>query len=173
MEMLHQWSPFDVPFIHRDVATRGEFDHYLKQWSQAGFKKYPILYIALHGTEGAVSVGDGRARANVVGLDEIAEVLAGRCKGRIIHFGSCDTIAIHGNTLNAFLRRTSALCISGYGDQLNWLESSALDILWLASFQGYARNRNGVLAAKRQLTHSASSLMKRGVMSITVAPPVT
>jgi hypothetical protein len=171
MEMLRQWSPYDVPFIHRDVATRGEFDYYLNQWSQARFKKYPILYIALHGTKGAVMFGDGRSDANKVGLAEIGEALEGRCKGRIIHFGSCDTISIHGNILNGFLRRTSALCISGYGDELNWLEASALDILWLASFQGHARNKRGALAAMRRLDQSASSLMKRGQMTIKVASP--
>lgn len=170
MEMLQQWSPFHVPFVHRDVATRDEFEHYLKEWSSAKCNKFPILYIALHGTNGSVSFGDGRKPSNSVGLNEIGESLYGRCHGRVIHFGSCDTVSIHGHTLKKFLRNTGALCVSGYGDSLNWMEASALDLLWFAALQGHAMARNGVVASEKELNRSSKSLMIRGEMKIVRSP---
>jgi hypothetical protein len=166
MEMLKQWDPFFVPFVRRDVATRAEFEHYLLQWSSRKFARFPVLYVALHGNHGVVSFGDGRKRENVVELDEVAEVLEGRCEGRILHFGSCDTVHVHGNRLNAVLKRTGALAVSGYSDQMNWLEASALDALWFAALQDRSMTLTGIRAAIAELRRSSRSLMDYGGMKI-------
>lgn len=168
MEMLRQWDPFLVPFIRRDVATRAEFEHYLRQWTNRAFAKFPILYVALHGNHGVVSFGDGRRTENLVRIEEVAEMLQGKCSGRILHFGSCDTVHVHGNTLNSILKRTGAVAVSGYGDRLNWLEASALDALWFGALQGRAMTVAGVRAAEAELRRSSSSLIRFGNMKIHV-----
>ena len=166
MEMLKQWDPYFVPFIRRDVATRAEFDHYLLQWSTRKFSSYPVLYVALHGNHGVVSFGDGRKTENVVELDEIAEVLQGRCDGRILHFGSCDTVHVHGARLRSLLNVTGALAVSGYGGRLNWLEASALDALWFGALQDRTMTVTGVRAAIAELKRSSKSLMRVGGLKV-------
>src|SRR5512147_1436861 len=88
--LLHRWDPYFVPYIHRDVATRTEFEHYVRLWAQRRYAKYPVLYLAFHGEESEILLGDRRKPQNRVSLDELGELLAGKCEGRIIYFGSCD-----------------------------------------------------------------------------------
>jgi hypothetical protein len=166
MEMLRQWDPYFVHFMRRDVATRAEFEHYLRQWSSKKYSRYPVLYIALHGDEGVVSFGDLRKPENCVTLREIAEILEGRCSGRVIHFGACDTVHVHGNHLRSVLKKTGALAVSGYGGRMNWLEASALDALWFAALQGRSMTVRGVRAAVKELNQSSRSLVSFGGMQV-------
>ncbi len=54
LELLSQWDPYHVPYIHRNVATRAEFDHYLTKWKQSAAVRYPILNLSFHGETGAL-----------------------------------------------------------------------------------------------------------------------
>ena len=73
------------PGMHRDVATREEFGYYLREWLKAKYRvKYPLAYLAFHGSEGAISVGDG---VDGLRLDELAGLMGARATQRIIYFG--------------------------------------------------------------------------------------
>ena len=117
-----------VSYLHFDVGTREEFDFYLKKWGQAKVgDTYPILYLGFHGAPGEVTVGEGRHGS--ITLDDLAERLEGRCRGRVIHFGSCGTAAVHGRELTKFRARTEALAVCGYKEGVDcWspLRSNAL-----------------------------------------------
>ena len=49
LKLLNQYHSDNVPFIHRDVATRQELEHYLRKWTLKSYQRYPILYLAFHG----------------------------------------------------------------------------------------------------------------------------
>ncbi|HLT35387.1 MAG TPA: hypothetical protein VK034_03855 [Enhygromyxa sp.] len=94
-------------------------------------------------------------------LDQLAELLNGKCKGKIIHFGSCSTLDKHGRTLNAFLRRTGALALLGYRGTTDWLDSAAFEILLLGEIQRRSLTRPGMRAVERDVKKAAPGLTKR------------
>ena len=78
-------SDYHVPFIHRDVATRPELEHYLRKWFQERQSGFEILWVAIHSRKGLLLPGDMRRPDERVHLDRLEEVLAGKCAGRFIH----------------------------------------------------------------------------------------
>ena len=62
----------------------------------ASFDNFPILYLGFHGDTGKIIVGEGRGSA--LSLEELAERLADRCKGRVLHLGSCGTVGVPRST---------------------------------------------------------------------------
>ena len=134
LRLLETTKDYQVPYLRFDVGTREEFDFYLKKWSlKAIGESHPILYLGFHGESRGISVGEGRE--NLVPLSDLAERLDDKCKGRVIHFGSCATFDVHGNTLSAFLRRTSALAVCGYREDVDWMEAAAFDLMLLGGLQ--------------------------------------
>ena len=64
LKVLESAAVWKVPYIHRDVATREEFEHYLRQWRQKKLSTdYPVLYLGFHGAREKLSVGDGRSNS--------------------------------------------------------------------------------------------------------------
>ena len=111
--------------IHRDVATRPEFDQYLKEWLRPKYKPYPLAYLAFHGVRGGLMIGDTELTllqlADMIGPD--------KASGRIVYFGSCSTMAAHEDELEMFCRNTGVRAIVGYARTVGWRESAAFDCL--------------------------------------------
>lgn len=124
LEPLRHLKPYP-PYIHRGIGTREEFEFYLHKWSQRTHSDFPILWLAFHGTPETIHVGDQRGRKGSVTLDDIAETIAGRCTRRIIHFGGCETLQCNGHRLNRFLKRPGAIAVSGYENDIDWIQSAA------------------------------------------------
>ncbi len=160
LQLLATLSGCNVSYRHFDVATRQEFDFYLKKWSGASFNDFPILYLSFHGADGEISVGEGRD--NSLSLDDLAERLDDGCKGRVVHLGSCGTVGVHGRKLKKFLSRTGALAICGYTNQVDWLESAAFDALVLGRLQNASFLRaSSMRKFDDELKETASGLYKR------------
>lgn len=155
LELLNEWAEHGVPFIHRIVSTRAEFDHHLRRWGQAGLARFPILYLAVHGRAGWVDIGDWRRKDCEIRLDDLASQLEGRCAGKLIHFGSCDTVRVAPAELRRFLRRTRALAVSGYLGSVDWLESALGDVLALAAMQEHSLTARGARAMRARILRRA------------------
>lgn len=110
--------------VHRDVATRDEFDYYLSKWLQKRYADFGLAYLAFHGDRGEINLG-----RDVVTLDDIAETIEGRAVGRILYFGSCATLAVEDDVLEDFCRRTGARAVVGYTNYVDWLQSAAFDLI--------------------------------------------
>jgi hypothetical protein len=118
--------------IHRDVATREEFDHYLKEWlkkkygpTSTGTVGYPLAYLAFHGTRGALRIGKSELT-----LDDLSDLIGpAKAKDRILYFGSCSTMAATESELRGFCKKTGVKAIVGYTRPIDWLESAAFDCL--------------------------------------------
>jgi len=170
LRLLHSFSGTRAPYIHRDVATTEEFWYYVDKWSQKGFKKYQILYLGFHGDENVLQVGEKKGGAGDVTLDELAERLKGKCKKRIIHFGSCGTLALHGAKINTFLKTTGAAAVCGYRTDVPWLESTCFEALLLGLMQDYTFTKQGLQAIQRRLKENAPGLMKNLEFRLKLAP---
>lgn len=145
-----------------------ELKYYLKHWTRRGNSNYPILYLAFHGEQGAIYL---QSTGKAVHLDTIAEMLEGKCNRRLIHFGSCSTVGIHGNSLNQFLRATNALAVSGYTTDVGFMESAALEMLYFSELAGGAFTRASIRAAKRRLDSIVSSLVKTNGLAVRISRP--
>jgi len=161
LTLLRQLPPYYTPYIHRDVDTRSEFDYCIQKWLQAGQARYPILYLAFHGAPGTIQFGDLRKTENLVGLDELEEALSNACRGRMVYFSSCDTLAINGHRLRAFVRRTGALAVCGFRSYVDWLTSVAFDLLFLRQAQYNAFTIPGARAIRSHVHEEAGGLSKK------------
>lgn len=112
--------------IHRDVGTREELEFYVNKWTQKRYERYALAYLAFHGEPGCLWVGREK-----VTLGELGESLEGRCTGRVIYMGSCATLAAPDDELRAFCRITGAKALVGYTRYVDWIESTAFDVLLL------------------------------------------
>jgi hypothetical protein len=132
--LLRTAEDWEVPYKHRDVATRPEFEHYLEKWQQANHDAFPILYLAFHGEEGTLLVGaDGRLKESRVDLDWLEANIDVRGKNRMLYIGACSTLDLHGNRINNFLKNTGINAVCGYRGDIDWMESTTFDLLMLSS----------------------------------------
>jgi hypothetical protein len=161
LTLLHRLPPDYTPYIHRDVSTRDEFDYCVKKWLQAGYAKFPILYLAFHGSEGTIRFGNFKMAENKVGLDELENMLSNKCHRRIVYFSTCDTLDVHGNRLNSFVRNTGALAVCGYSKYVDWLESHVFDLLFFREAQSNSLTVPGMRAIKRRIHDESGSFYKK------------
>jgi hypothetical protein len=113
-------------YIHRDVATRDQLWHYLTEWTKRRYDNYAVLYLAFHGDTGKVALG-----RDSVTLDELADHLEGRCRGRVLHFATCLTVAVDDEELKDFVRRLDATAVTGYAREIDWVDSATFEVLML------------------------------------------
>lgn len=128
-----------IDFFHRRVATRSDFEFYLKKGK---VRSYSTIYFAFHGSNSNIQLGD---KKNCLSLNEIAEIAKGGLKNKIIHFGSCETCK-GIRELEEFKIATGARIVSGYSKTVDWVDSSILDIAYFSHLndldkKGYIENR--------------------------------
>ena len=132
-------------------------EHYLAKWPLQRYANFKILYLAFHGEPEKLFVGD---RGNTVDLDWLEERLDASCRGCLIHFGSCGTMDTHGKRLQRFMKRTGALALCGYQTDVDWMLSSAFELMLMSTLQKNAFTRAGLEAAKRRITREAAGLVR-------------
>ena len=159
LKLLAQGVGPSVPFVHRDVATLEEFKHYCERWSRKGTGKFPILYLAFHGGPAELFIGRGRRDARVT-LDELAEFLGDDLRGRLIHFGSCETLATDRRNIARFLKRTGAVAVTGFKREVDWLYSSVFDVLLFEVLLRFSLTTKGARAAKQRMLGEHGKMCK-------------
>ena len=140
-----------VQYIHREYATREEFEFYVKKWSQKRYKAYPILYLTSHGLAGGIDLG-----GEFYSLEELAELLASKCTNRMIMFSSCTTLKLPKDKLVHLLKKTDALLVCGYRVDVDWMRSLAFELLLFSRIQNNEFSGRGVDA----IAHEAEELSK-------------
>lgn len=128
LDLLQRFK--DIPFIYKDAATKGEFEFYLKKWTQRKYERYPILYLAFHGKGKSICLSDGD-----YDLGQMSNILGGKCERSIIVFGSCSTLSIDKRHIKKFLNETNALAVCGYKTDVDWMKSAAFELLLLSVLQ--------------------------------------
>lgn len=152
----------EMPYLHRTVATKEEFEYHISRYAASELKTHPVLYLGFHGSYDKKSAKASLRLANEeLDLGTLAHVLNGKLKGRIVHFGACSVFSVHGNTLQYFLRQTQAIAMMGYKEETDWTESAALELLLFGDLQYRAMRRNSIQALDRYLKDAAPKLCTR------------
>lgn len=154
-----------VAFIHREYATREELDFYLGKWVLKRYEAYPILYLTCHGVEGALDLG-----GTPYPLEELAALLAGKCEHRVIMFSSCSTLGIASRDLQHMLEVTGALAVCGYKVDVDWMRSTAFELLLFAKMQDNEFSGRGVNALRSGAEELAAAFKDLDFTFVTAAP---
>ncbi len=137
LDLLNLNAPLE--YIHMDCATSDEFEFYLLKWVQKRYERFPILYLASHGYARGVELGRDR-----YSVDDMGKLLEGRCEGRFIMFSACSTLGIDRRILKRFLERTGALAVCGYRTDVNWMRSTAFELLLFSQIQKNELSGRGI-----------------------------
>lgn len=121
-------------YIHRNAVKTDQFKHYLKEWTKRRYDKYSVLYLAAHGAENGIHLGQ-----DWISLEDIAAILKDKVRGGVIHFASCSTLDIEDAELMAFAKTTGATAVTGYRHEVGWTESAAFETLMLERLSQGAR----------------------------------
>lgn len=143
-----------VRFIYRDCSTIEEFEFLVDKWRQRGYRDYRILYLAFHGACGEIVISP-RARLT---LKALGERLGGRCRNRIIYFGSCSVLDLPGKAIRSFLAASGAKAVCGYTTDVDWIKSTALDLIAMSELQKFSLTLRGLAAADRAIRASTKAL---------------
>ncbi len=115
----------EIKFIYRRCGTKSELAYYLRQ--RRYFRDYRIVYLSFHGARGKLKISPEEELT----LAEIAELAGGAFRKRVVYFGSCKTLRALDEQLEAFLKRTGAAAVAGYTKDVDWVEASAFELLFL------------------------------------------
>lgn len=115
----------EIEYIHRRCATRAELEFYLMQLAR--YRDYRVVYLAFHGHSGGLQVSSTES----ISLDAIADVVGDGLRGRVVFFGSCATLKGPASSIADFRRRTGAAAVAGYTIDVDWVEASAFELMFL------------------------------------------
>lgn len=162
LHLLERLRGYRVPYQHRTVATRGELEYALAQYLNPTYSTHPVLYLAFHGYPAIDGEQSGISLADAdLDMGELGAMLEGRCASRVIYFGSCSTLDTHGRRLNSFLKQTKAIAVCGYREDVDWLESTAFDMLFLGNIQWHSlRRRDSLRRFDEELKGTAPGLYR-------------
>jgi len=153
----------DVQYIHREYATREEFVFYVEKWTQKRYEAYPILYLTSHGREGGIELG-----GEFYSIDELAELLMSKCSNRVILFSSCTTLKLPKDKLLHLLKQTGALLVCGYRVDVDWMRSTAFELLLFSKMQEHEFSGRGVDAIAREADKLSKSFPDLDFRVVTV-----
>lgn len=123
-----------IESVYSPVSVPEALDLAVDRLKGRRYSRYSIVYFAPHGSPGAIYVGDDEIR-----LSSLAERLDGACEGKILHFGSCQTLKRPREEIERFREQTGAQAVSGFVKNVWWLESAAFELIYLQAAASYRR----------------------------------
>lgn len=123
-----------IKYVHLSSNTLSEFEFNLKFLHRR--PTYQILYLAFHGSSGHISFDD-----HDLSIEDLASILHGRFKNLTIHFGSCSTMNVDSKKLEQFTKDSGIRMLSGYAKNIDWVHSSAFEVLYFSALQEYKNTR--------------------------------
>ena len=168
LEMLSHAHKFR--FVHRIAVTKPEFFHHFMKWARGKYSNYPILYLWYHGYREGISLNaeDDSHRTSIRFKDITDAYDATNCcwKNRIIHFGACSTLASIPDN-RQFLKDTNLVAISGYTEEVGWVDGIAMELLYLSCLYGiFAKNRSRKYLNEKIMRDCRDRLKKKKSMGL-------
>ena len=125
-------------------------------------KNFKILYLAFHGSkEGGLHIGDQRKVNKDTPLETLSEILGENLNGRIIHFGSCGTLAVDRRRIQKFLRKTGLLAVTGYKKEVDWMYSASFEVLLLDAITRVPFSAEGMIEARENMLDQHKAMCKK------------
>jgi hypothetical protein len=119
-------------FSHLTCNTRDELRYNLNLLCK---RNYGILYIAFHGSPGKIHL-----HREKLTLTELAAMMNHRFAGWIVHFGTCSTLR-SPREVEHFAEETKIALATGFTRDVEFLESSALELLLFKAFHNFQSPR--------------------------------
>ncbi|MGI8555202.1 MAG: DUF6642 family protein [Pyrinomonadaceae bacterium] len=132
-------------FSHLTCNTREELKYNLNLLCK---RNYGILYFAFHGSPGKIHL-----HSDKLSLLELSEMMNCRFANWIIHFGTCSTLR-KPSAVTEFVEKTNVSLVTGFTRDVDWIESSAFELLMLQAFHTYKSPK----VACRNLLHKYPDL---------------
>ena len=121
--------------VYRHILNKQDLQYYLNYFAshKREFNKYDIIYIACHGWHHAISLEgeDGQ-----IDLSELSTMANGFFENRIIHFGSCKTLA-NSTEATKFKEACGARLLSGYEICVDAMTSAIADAAFFNEIMNY------------------------------------
>ncbi len=152
----------DIPFLHSDCATEAELIFYLNKWKAPEYYRYPILYLAFHGTESGILLND-----KAFTIDQLSSELKGKCKNRVILLASCSSVKTDRRNLKRFLRETKALAICGYRKIVPWIQATAFELILLSAMQENSLDGRGIDAIVKRVNEISKMFKELDFLMLT------
>ena len=124
---------------HHVAENEKHFEEHLCKWASSNELEFPILYLGFHGYRRGLTIDNEQSQPrlwNHVRLEQIADFAEGfdtDWSNCIIHFATCSTVAVDRTDLAAFLDSTGFAAVSGYREEVDWIESLAFDMMYLST----------------------------------------
>lgn len=119
---------------YKTCATTAELRYHVQDFAsvrQSAKNWYGCLYLASHGSKGSIYLpGDHEE----ITIGQLANIFGKTFKNCIIYFGSCSVLSCSEEVLNEFINKTEADAVVGYETDIEWVNSTILDILFLNKF---------------------------------------
>lgn len=125
-------TTYKVKYIYKKCLTKNDFLLHLEKFTYKRYKNYPILYLAFHGRRNKILIGN-----EYITLKEISNVLEGKLAGKFVHFGSCSTLGTSERNISSFISNTKCDFLSGYLKDVDYIESTAFELLFFELLQKY------------------------------------
>lgn len=132
-------------------STVEEFRYHMDQIAR--LPSFEIIYLAFHGTPGRIQ----NYGPLDIALEDLADIMGRRFEGRIIHFGACSTLKVSQDRISQFIEATRVTAVTGFDLDVDWVESTAFDLLLFALWQDYRQ----IAAFKRNVQKVYGELGQR------------
>ncbi|WP_157621713.1 DUF6642 family protein [Serinicoccus hydrothermalis] len=143
-----------VRTTHQSINRPEDIFDSFRRWGQNQHAGFTVGYLALHGTPGSVYVG--RRKVGLVDLGEQLRAAGTKLPGRTLHLGSCAVLEDE-DAVTTFRRAVGLKAITGFTEDVDWLESLAFELLLLDVLTYYRR----VDAVERYIENNHKEFAKR------------
>jgi hypothetical protein len=133
LKFMETASGMKIKYIHRHCSTPQELENRINEYTKKRYAQFSIFYLAFHGVPNGLKLSP----KNILSLDELAEMADGKLQNKILHLGSCETLNISRPQIKKILKKTGALCISGFKKEVPFVSSTIFDVLYFEMCQYY------------------------------------
>lgn len=144
-------------FIYRDCSTKEEMLYLIEKWQQKAYADYKILYLAFHGRPGELVIDKHTA----VSLEDLGEIINLRPHQRLVYFGACSVLKGDKRLIKRFLQKSGTRAVCGYETDVDWMKSTALDLIAINEMQKFSMTHRGLAAAERSIRVNTRALSGR------------
>jgi hypothetical protein len=147
-----------VRYIFRTANTKEELRYCLTKFKQISNKNgdYCALFFSGHGSPGKIHFSKDtlslRDLANVA--NDVEERLF---DGHLVHFDACSVVRNSDSELKEFINSTGALLVTGFGCDVDFIESLALEMIFIDYLSDYKQPNS----AYNKVIKNHSELCKR------------
>ncbi len=115
-----------VKNVFRQVATREDFNFYIRHLENLSYDSYDTVYLCFHGSKGGISFADGSSYS----LMNFADDYKGIFNGRTVIFDCCYSLKLSEEDIHYFKKMTEARMVAGYTRSVSFINSFVFEF-WL------------------------------------------